>query len=106
MVFDEEEVLNKFSIWSKAVLLCEVTKPTTLNELSKLLNHSKSNPYFYKLISFLEDKGFILVDRGRVPHIYKIKTNELAWYLRDKSLFYFSEILIKKSMGLKPYYYG
>lgn len=102
----KEEVLNNFSYWSRAVLICSISKECSLSCIASQVKDSKSNPYFYNLIRFLNREGFIEVDKDRTPFSYRIKSNELAWFLREGKLFKLFEIIIKKSMGIKPYYYG
>lgn len=77
----KNDVLNNYNLWSNSVLISNIKKPTNLNEISKILKVKKTSPYFYNLIRFLENNGFLVIDKSRVPHIIKVKSHDLSWFL-------------------------
>ncbi len=101
----KEDVLNNFIFWKRAVIISKY-KSFTRPEIFKVLNDTQTNKNVLDLLKFLENEGFIEVDKSRIPYVYNVNNNKLSWFLREGEIFKLCKDLIKVSMGLKPYYIG
>ena len=94
----EEELVDKNYFWRTMIKLLSTNnkKKYTISQIASHLQLSVTSPYFQKLISYLIDKNFIIVDKiiGRT-RLVNINTKQLAQYLRGSKDFDYAVKLIE-----------
>jgi len=97
MNLERKEVLNEYRYWIRCTKLLNISKITSIKELSLKMNYLKTNPHFLALIKFLKEKDFIEIDEDRTPYLITINQKKLAQFLRESEIFKICVNIIEKT---------
>lgn len=83
---EKEEILNNFTFFGRCLQILkfnEFTKSQLREKTKDTLNNANLNI----VLEFLEENGFISIDKSRIPYIYSVKQEKLARLLRESCFF-------------------
>lgn len=85
-ILEKEEVLEKEDIWFTLLKVLNHKEVFTKKQLARNLGMLYSSQKFFMIVKFLEESGFLEVNKITIPYICKLNKKKLAKFLRQSRI--------------------